>query len=152
MGSNAGLDTVEKRKISIPNPDFSIAEPWFYFVMSLNTVFFESRDIFLETTQTPVTLIKNKYPSAHLFWNADNPFTPTFAFVTAAKLGHAALYKKETLWIITLMHSNFVHHWRYWTDILFTDNQLSAKLPFHFQICLSSLLFYWVTCRVFSAV
>jgi hypothetical protein len=27
MGSNAGLDTVEKRKISIPNPDFSIAEP-----------------------------------------------------------------------------------------------------------------------------
>jgi hypothetical protein len=46
MGPSAGLDAVEKREISIPNPDSSTAETRFYFVMSLNIVFFQSRDIF----------------------------------------------------------------------------------------------------------
>jgi hypothetical protein len=32
MDPSASLDAVEKRKISIPNPDSSAAEPRFYFV------------------------------------------------------------------------------------------------------------------------
>jgi hypothetical protein len=95
---------------------------------------FKAEIFSLETMQTPASLIK----IIHLFWNADISFSPTFAFVTAAKLGHANLYKKQTRWIITLMQSDFVHHWQFWTEILFTNEHLSAKLPNHFQMSLSS--------------